>query len=531
MNIELTQGSPEWFAHRAKHYNASEAAAMLGISQYLTRSELVRQTATGSAPEIDAATQRRFDDGHAYEAAARPWAEEIIGEELFPVTVAEVVNGLPLSASLDGLTMDGATSFEHKTMNEALDRALADGKIPEEYHPQCEQGLLLSGATRCLFMASRGDKRTERHAWYESNPALRAKLLSGWAQFRSDVAAYEPDTSAPAAVGKAPTDTLPYLAIQVSGSVLTSNLPAFKERAIEVFRGIKTDLQTDEDFADAELAVKFCKGIEDRLEGAKRDAMAQTASIDALFKAIDEISEEARQKRLTLDKAVKSRKESIRLELIRGGELALAVHVQAIDKRLGKVRLPPPPANFAGVIKGLKTLASIKDAIATELARTKIEASEAADRIGANLRALHEQAGDYLTLFPDVQALVLKAEADLTATIKARIADHLAIRQREQAKREAEAVARREEDAKIEARRREVERQEAELAAKQKAKEEPVPPVKSQPAAATIPVRRWAFTEDQLRVALDLHGTDKRTITYFLCSNAAATLRVNGEKS
>ena len=79
MNITITnrithdcaQGSPEWHALRARHFTASEASAMLGVSKYQTRADLIKRNATGLVEEVDAATQRRFDDGHAAEAAAR----------------------------------------------------------------------------------------------------------------------------------------------------------------------------------------------------------------------------------------------------------------------------------------------------------------------------------------------------------------------------------------------------------------------------------------------------------------------------
>lgn len=76
---DVQQGSPEWHALRAQHFCASEAAAMMGVSPYMTRSELLRQKATGIIPEVDAATQRRFDDGHATEAAflaSREWPNQ-----------------------------------------------------------------------------------------------------------------------------------------------------------------------------------------------------------------------------------------------------------------------------------------------------------------------------------------------------------------------------------------------------------------------------------------------------------------------
>jgi hypothetical protein len=64
--------------------------------------QLLHALHTGLRPEVDAATQRRFDDGHRYEALARPVAEEIIGDDLYPVVGSEG----RLSASFDGLTMD-----------------------------------------------------------------------------------------------------------------------------------------------------------------------------------------------------------------------------------------------------------------------------------------------------------------------------------------------------------------------------------------------------------------------------------------
>ena len=89
MNITITnrvthdcaQGSEAWHTLRAKHYTASEASAMLGVSKYQTRADLIKRKATGLAEEIDAATQRRFDDGHAAEAAARSIVEGIIGAD------------------------------------------------------------------------------------------------------------------------------------------------------------------------------------------------------------------------------------------------------------------------------------------------------------------------------------------------------------------------------------------------------------------------------------------------------------------
>ena len=112
----LIQGTPEWHAYRAEHFNASDAPVMMNCSSYKTRTELLNEFKTGLTQEIDAATQRRFNDGHRFEELARPLAEKIVGEDLYPV----VGSSNKLSASFDGLTLDEAIAFEHKTLNDLI---------------------------------------------------------------------------------------------------------------------------------------------------------------------------------------------------------------------------------------------------------------------------------------------------------------------------------------------------------------------------------------------------------------------------
>ncbi len=110
--VTLTQGTPEWHAHRRTHLNASDAPAMMNCSPYKSRADLIREVATGIVPDVDPATQRRFDNGHRFEALARPLAEKIIGEELYAVVGTKV----ELSASFDGITLGESVAFEHKTL-------------------------------------------------------------------------------------------------------------------------------------------------------------------------------------------------------------------------------------------------------------------------------------------------------------------------------------------------------------------------------------------------------------------------------
>ena len=230
--ITHAQGSEGWDQHRARSYNASELAVAMGISRHMTRSELVRIKATGIQPEhSDFVEQRVFAPGHEFEALARPIAQEIMGEELYPCVLAAEVDGLPLSASLDGMDLFDRMTWEHKQATDALLASLSAGVIPEEYHPQMEQGLMLSGAEKCLFMASNGTRDRMESVWYESDPVLRAKIIPTWKQFAADVAAYQPEApAAPAPTGKAP-EALPALHIVLKGEVSASNLATFKDVA------------------------------------------------------------------------------------------------------------------------------------------------------------------------------------------------------------------------------------------------------------------------------------------------------------
>lgn len=443
------QGSAAWLAARAKHLCASEAAAALGLSKYTTRDELLRQKATGLTEEVSPAKQRIFDAGHQAEALARPIAEGIAGTEFFPVVATREVDGMPLLASFDGIDLMDELIWENKLLNQSLVQQVQAGDLEPHYWLQLEHQLLVSGATRALFTTSDGTPGGTHPLWYESKPERRAQLIAGWKQFAADLAAWVPPEAAPApVVGKTP-DNLPALLIQVTGAVTASNLPEFKAHALEVFKGINRTLTTDQDFATAESTVKWCSDVESRLAAAKEHALSQTATIDELFKTIDDISAEARRTRLELDKLVKARKEEIRGEIVAGGLTALREHIAQLNAAMPAAYMPQVPADFAGAIKGKRTVDSLRGAVNDELARAKIEASNIATRIHANVKTL-EASG---LVVPDAATLVLKAPDDLAAIIATRKA---AEQQRLEAERErirAEEAARadREARAKLEA--------------------------------------------------------------------------------
>lgn len=446
--VNLIQGTPEWYAHRATHFNASDAAAMLGVSPHKSRRELLDEKAVGLMKDVSDFMQKRvFDPGHEFEARARGIAEkEILGEDLYPCVGVEG----RLSASFDGLTLLEDTAFEHKSLSEELLAIMSDdcdGKDLPEYHRiQMEQQCLLSGARRVLFMASKwnGDELVDkRECWYTPDHELRQRIIDGWKHFEIDLANHVPETAAPPApVGRAP-DQLPALHIELTGMVTASNLQQFRDHAIAVFHGISTDLQTDQDFADAEKTVKWCEDIETRLRAAKDYALSQTQSIDELFRAIDSITDEARTKRLQLDRLVKSRKEQIRAEILTKGLDAVVAHYQTINSTLGRHVIQMPAAikaEMADAIKGKRTVTTLKDAVDGVVTSAKISASQRSEAIRANIAVLADASAGYDQLFPDAVALcATKSPEDLRNLIALRIAEQ---KQRDEAKQqEAERAA------------------------------------------------------------------------------------------
>lgn len=488
----LAQGSDAWHKHRAAHFNASECAAMMGISPYMTRAELLRMKYTGIAQEVDSFTQKRFDDGHGYEATARVWAEETIGDELYPVSMSYECQGLPLAASLDGLTMAGDKAWEHKTLNEGISRAEEHGEIPEHIRVQIEHQLIVSGAERCLFMASNGSRETSIELWYEGQPEVQQRILDGWKQFQKDLESYEhrPEPE-PVAAGARP-ESLPSLDIRVEGKVLATNLQQFKAHAIAVFDGISTDLETDQDFADAEAAVKWCAEVEGKLRAAKDAALAQTSDIDALFRAIDDISESARRKRLDLDKLVKARKEARKGEIQEQAVNALRDHYRTINAGLSHGIELGAPVSFrqdvGAAMKNKRTIQSLIDAADQALTDAKLDANAEADRIRANIQAYPELAGEHTHLFADLKLLVGKAPDDFSNTIKLRISEH-----------EAEQ-SRRAEQKRIAAEQGEVRKQAEQERARRLAEQEPIP-VPTRPV--TAPAEEELITLGKLNEALE----------------------------
>lgn len=417
---DLIQGSDAWHQFRLEHNGASEAAAMLGLSTRMRRTELLHVKHTGNAREFSDWVQRHIlDKGHEVEAMARPHIEKDFGEDLYPVTGSDG----RLSVSCDGLTMDETLAWEHKQWNEESAALVREGIVPDEHMPQCQQVLMITGAKSLIFTVSNGTPKNMVSTKVLPDQAWFERIRAGWAQFDKDLAAYVPVVHAEPVVGKAPK-TLPALRIEITGAVTASNLAEFKETALVAIRGVNRELKTDTDFADAAEAVKWFEDVESRLAAAKEHALSQTSTIDELFKTIDDISAEARTARLALDRLVTSRKAEIKDGIVLKARAAYEEHITGIRVETEGIWHGVAQPDFATAAKNKRTVATLQDAVDTCLATAKIAADAAAKTIRANLACLKADGAGYEFLFADKSDLVKKPIDDLKLAVKARIDAH-----------------------------------------------------------------------------------------------------------
>ena len=169
-------------------------------------------------------------------------------------------------------------------------------------------------------------------------------------------------------MSEALTIATPDLAIEISGKIVTSNFHEFQEGLVAFIESIPSEMVTDEDFGNADQSAKILKNAEASLSLAKQAGLEQAEQIQTLFAEIDGLSEKARSTRLPLEKAIRDRKEQIRMEII----------TEAAD-RVDVVNKAPVRLKITQACKGkrsLDTMRAAANACADELAEELAEVRE-----------------------------------------------------------------------------------------------------------------------------------------------------------
>lgn len=454
--INITQGTPEWLELRRPCDCSSDAAAVLDLDPHRLRNDYIRMKALGDAKTFSEWEQKYLlDRGHEIEAKARALREEEIGEMITPVVITND-EGTKL-ASLDGATILFDTVLECKSWNKELAAYVREhDDLPPTHWPQCEAILDASDdeIKAVQFIVSDGTAENRVMLDYVSQPKRRKQLRAAWKQAAIDVTEYKHVEIAPKAIGTA-LRPLPQLAVVVMGAVERSNFPEFKEGALAMIKAIPTELKTDQNFADAVSAVKWLDAGEKQCEEVKKMVLAGAASINEVMLGLDEIRETMRQKRLPLKSLIETRKSAIRAEIAAEGREAIRKYLWTLNESCGGY-MPEVAEAIGDRMAGKREISTLRNAMETEVARVKAEASDIATRILAN-RAVLETAREHAFLFSDGRSLCQNHDTEsLQSLVNARIIEHKA---KEERRLEAERERiRLEERAKAERESRERER-------------------------------------------------------------------------
>jgi hypothetical protein len=214
------------------------------------------------------------------------------------------------------------------------------------------------------------------------------------------------------------------LVIQITGQLQRTNFAEWKANLLAQISAANVTLATDADFFVAAEQVKELKEAEKALKEAKQAAIDQAPEIHRLFVAIDEISAQCRQVRLSLERQVKHRKEHLKGECIDRAlaELHRLIAEQGPD--LQAIDLTPylDAAPFEQAAKGKSTMKTLYAAVREVCDVTKAELRQRAAMVKANRALLDALPRHERVLFQDERALLGMTTEALQLTVEKRVA-------------------------------------------------------------------------------------------------------------
>lgn len=176
--VQLTQGSPEWHAYRLGRRNASESAAVLGLSPWMTPYELWLLKTGRSETKVTHAMQRGTD----MEPLARAAYEAQTGLIMQPL----VLQAGEYSASLDGVTLEGDLILEIKCpvrgTRSDLWQDVQGGVVPEHYAVQVQHQLMVAGANEAHLWVFDGLKGVLQTIGRDE--IVMQRIRAGWDNFQ-----------------------------------------------------------------------------------------------------------------------------------------------------------------------------------------------------------------------------------------------------------------------------------------------------------------------------------------------------------
>lgn len=147
-----------------------------------------------------------------------------------------------------------------------------------------------------------------------------------------------------------------------------------------------TELKTGDDFAKATKHVKQFKKAEKSLKEAKISALKQAEEINQLFEAIDQVSAEARQARLSLSKQIKKRKQEIKDDFVQQGVDSINAFIEEQSEAFQGLSHSNynDKAIFADAISGKASTKGMQKAISKTCESIKAAITEKSAMVDAN---------------------------------------------------------------------------------------------------------------------------------------------------
>lgn len=435
MNMQVLDVKPntdEWLELRLKHYTASEAAAMMGDSPYMSRNELLDLKKGWLSNPAGAFKEALYQSGHDSEAGARELMELDMCETLPAVVGARSIGGLELLASFDGLISEPPFVWEHKGWNLVLAENVMNGVLEPKHYWQLEHQCIVSGCDAVHFMTSDGGSENRKSFNYGSDPERRQQVIDGWKQFDKDLAKHQLEAKQELIPAK-PVTQLPVIHCEVQGSKIITNigdvipqLEALSNQ--EMLRTLESDLDFttkaafNKSVKDARAKLKL---IHSSTQGKFKD-WSKFAEDVSTFDSILQKLQSHGEGQVRTDKAKRKR------DIIEQGDNEVFKHANECTKRMAPADMTDFAANdwdFEESIKGMSSIDKMRDKISSEVANIKVKLTNIADLVSDNLLVLRETAKGHEFLFNDFRDIINQSTEAFTAIVKTRIAEHEASEQ------------------------------------------------------------------------------------------------------
>jgi hypothetical protein len=214
------------------------------------------------------------------------------------------------------------------------------------------------------------------------------------------------------------------LAIKVRGEVLSSNFDEWKLELIVKIQSVNTELTTEAQFAQAQTDVKSFKAAEQALKKTKESAINQASDIQRLFSAIDEVSGEVRQVRLSLERQVKQRKTEIKEEFVERGITSIEKYIELQCPDFQHIDHSDylDSGAFEEIIKYRSSIKALHGAVDDASAVIKTQIDDRVALVKNNATKLDSLPLAHQTLFQDRGILLALSASQLEELIDQRIA-------------------------------------------------------------------------------------------------------------